>query len=312
LANLHEYSHTVAGRVRKARSGKFSYDAAKALQKVRAASIDGYLRPAKAATQIRGVTATRPSPLLRTSIAIRRAGDEVEAEPGFFEGNAEAHCGPVLKGEFARTLNLTDVHAGWVFTCPMRNNAPTHVLAERQATVGDIPFEVTGPDFDNGTEFHNKPVISWAGARGIYFTRSRRSRKNDQAAIESMNMHLVRRYGFSYRYSADAAGRRTRIYDTSATRLDRLLASGVLAPAQRPALVAYRDSLSPARIARDIAGCQRQLLVLAQEKTEPLYLATFPPRCPTSTWASASKPPGHNRTRAVPAGHRHTSAGTSM
>ena len=31
----------------------------------------------------------------------------MEAEPGFFEGDTVAHCGPTLKGEFARTLNLT-------------------------------------------------------------------------------------------------------------------------------------------------------------------------------------------------------------
>ena len=27
-----------------------------------------------------------------------------------------SHCGPTLKGEFARTLNLTCVNTGWVFT----------------------------------------------------------------------------------------------------------------------------------------------------------------------------------------------------
>ena len=61
------------------------------------------LKPAKAIDQIRGVTTTKPSPLLRSSITIRKAGDEVEAEPGFFEGDTVAHCGPTLKGEFART-----------------------------------------------------------------------------------------------------------------------------------------------------------------------------------------------------------------
>ena len=70
-----------------------------------AASIDRYLKPAKATDQVRGVATTKPSPLLRSSIKIRRAGDEVEAEPGFFEGDTVAHCGPTLKGEFARTLN---------------------------------------------------------------------------------------------------------------------------------------------------------------------------------------------------------------
>ncbi|VXB89124.1 hypothetical protein CITRIK5_70163 [Citricoccus sp. K5] len=47
--------------------------------------------------------------LLRNSITIRKAGDEVEAEPGFFEADTAAHCGPCLKGEFVRSVNLTDM-----------------------------------------------------------------------------------------------------------------------------------------------------------------------------------------------------------
>ena len=88
-----------------------------------AATIDPCLRPVKAADQITGTATTKPSPLLRSSIAIRKAGDEVEAEPGFFEGDTVAHCAPTLKGEFARTLNLTCVHTGWTFTRTVRNNA---------------------------------------------------------------------------------------------------------------------------------------------------------------------------------------------
>ena len=50
-----------------------------------AASIDRYLRGAKASDRVRGVSTTKTSTLLRSSIRIRRAGDEVEGEPGFFE-----------------------------------------------------------------------------------------------------------------------------------------------------------------------------------------------------------------------------------
>ncbi|MGB3829769.1 MAG: DDE-type integrase/transposase/recombinase, partial [Ornithinimicrobium sp.] len=199
---------------------------------------------------------------LRTSIAIRRAGDEVEAEPGFFEGDTVAHCGPTLKGEFARTLNLTDVHTGWVFTTTVRNNANVHILEGLKAGVEQIPFEVTGLDFDNGTEFLNKAVIAWAADLQIFFTRSRPYKKNDQATIESKNNHLVRKYGFYYRYDtseeravlnrlwrlvndrlnyltptkkpagygSDRRGHRTRLYDKPQTPLNRLLAAGVLAP----------------------------------------------------------------------------------
>ena len=273
-----------------------------------AATIDRYLKPAKATDQIKGVSTTKPSPLLRSSIKIRKSTDEVEACPGFFEGDTVAHCGPTLKGEFARTLNLTDVNTGWVFTRTVRNNAHAHILAALKAGVEEVPFEVTGLDFDNGSEFLNKAVIKWAADMEIFFTRSRPYKKNDQATIESKNNHLVRKYGFYYRYDTDAErhllnrlwklvndrlnyltptkkpvgfgssrdGRRTRLYDKPATPLDRLLAAGVLAPAQQAELIAYRDSLNPAKIAREIAELQTRLLVLAKEKTEQLYLASIP------------------------------------
>lgn len=81
-------------------------------------------------------------------------------------------------------------------------------------------------------------------------------------------------------FGSDANGRRKRLYDTPATPLDRLLASGILSPAQQAEQIAYRDSLNPAQLARDIAQCQGQLLVLAKEKTEQLYLATIPSELP--------------------------------
>ena len=276
------------------------------------ASIDRYLKPAKATDQIKGVSTTKPSPLLRSSIKIRRAGDEVEAEPGFFEGDTVAHCGPTLKGEFARTLNLTDVHTGWVFTRSVRNNAHVHILGALKAGVEEVPFEVTGLDFDNGSEFLNKAVIKWAADLEIFFTRSRPYKKNDQATIESKNNHLVRKYGFYYRYDTveeravlnrlwrlvndrlnyltptkkpfgfgtDRNGRRTRLYDKPKTPLARLLAAKVLAPAQAADLTAYRDTLNPAAIAREIADLQAVLLKLAKDKTEQLYLASFPTALP--------------------------------
>lgn len=279
------------------------------------ASIDRYLKGAKATDQIKGKSTTKPSPLLRSSIKIRKAGDEVEAEPGFFEGDTVAHCGPTLKGEFARTVNLTCVHTGWVFTRSVRNNAHTHILSALKAATDPaegVPFEVVGLDFDNGSEFLNKAVIKWAGEREIFFTRSRPYKKNDQATIESKNGHLVRKYAFYYRYDTSEEravlnrlwrlvndrlnyltptikplgygssrdGRRKRLYDKPATPLDRLLTAGVLSPAQQAELSAYRDSLNPAAIGREIADLQAVLLKLAKEKTEQLYLATIPSALP--------------------------------
>lgn len=306
LAGLERHGELIDG------ADRYSNQVREELLAMSAASIDRYLKPAKATDQIRGVSTTKPSPLLRSSIKIRKAGDEVEVEPGFFEGDTVAHCGPTLKGEFARTLNLTDVHTGWVFTRSVRNNAHVHILGALRAGVEQVPFAVTGLDFDNGSEFLNHAVIKWAADLEIFFTRSRPYKKNDQATIESKNNHLVRKYGFYYRYDTDEErvvlnrlwalvndrlnyltptkkptgygsnrnGRRTRIYDKPQTPLDRLLATEVLAPAQAAELLAHRDELNPAQIGREIADLQAVLLKLAKDKTEQLYLSTFPSALP--------------------------------
>lgn len=59
---------------------------------------------------------------------------------------------------------------------------------------------VTDIDSDNGSEFINHQVLGWSADRKIFYIRSRPYQKNDQATIESKNNHLVRRYGFYYRY----------------------------------------------------------------------------------------------------------------
>lgn len=306
LAALERHGELVPGQDR------YSAQVRAELLAMSSATIDRYLRGAKARDQAKGKSTTKASPLLRSAIKIRKATDEVEAAPGFFEGDTVAHCGPTLKGEFARTLNLTDMHIGWVFTRTVRNNAHTHILGALKTGVHEIPYEVTGLDFDNGTEFLNKAVIKWAGEMEIFFTRSRPYKKNDQATIESKNNHLVRKYGFYYRYDTDEEravlnrlwelvndrlnyltptikpigygsgrdGRRCRLYDEPMTPLDRLLAAGVLSPAQQAELLAYRDSLNPAKIGRDIADLQNRLLILAKEKTEQLYLASIPTALP--------------------------------
>lgn len=290
-------------------AARYSCEVRAELLAMSAATIDRYLKPARERDSLHGLSATKPSPLLRTSITIRRVCDEVEHEPGFFEGDTVAHCGPTLKGEFCRTLNLTDMETGWVFTRSIRNNARVHILASMNAAVEGIPFAVTGLDFDNGSEFMNHDVVNWAGDRQIFFTRGRPYKKNDQATIESKNNHLVRRYAFYWRYdtpealtllnrlwplvndrmnffsptkkptgyTTDSKGRRKRVYDQQRTPFDRLRAAGVISPAQEADLIKYRDSLNPAQIARDIKRLQDQLTGLARRATVDLQASLATP-----------------------------------
>jgi hypothetical protein len=282
--------------------GGYTQEVRAELLSMSAATIDRYLAPARAKDHLHGLSTTRPAALLRSSITVRKAGDEVEELPGFFECDTVAHCGPTTRGEYARSLNMTDVRTGWVHTVAIRNNARVWVLGALEAAVVAVPFTITGLDFDNGSEFINHDLVAWAADRSIFFTRSRPYRKNDQATIESKNNHLVRRYAFHYRYdtpeelallarlwplvddrlnyltptkkptgwSADQHGRRKRIYDAPRTPLERLLTAGVLSPAQQAELTAYRDALNPAELARNIARCQAQLIGLARDKTDQL------------------------------------------
>ena len=94
-----------------------------------AATTDRYLAPVRATEQLRGKSTTKAGPLAfaAPSRSARPAG-EIEAEPGFFEVDTVAHCGPTLKGEFTRTVNMTDVLTGWTFTRSIRNNAEKHII----------------------------------------------------------------------------------------------------------------------------------------------------------------------------------------
>src|SRR5680860_1502385 len=129
----------VAKKPRKQRASKYSYDTVKVLQRVWAAS------------------GGQCGKYLVASMRIQLDGLERHGE--LVEGDTVAHCGPTLKGEFARTLNLTDVHTGWVFTRSVRNNAHIHILGALKAGVDEVPFEVTGLDFDIHTDWCRRPGV---------------------------------------------------------------------------------------------------------------------------------------------------------
>ncbi len=276
------------------------------LESMSPATIDRYLKEHRDKLALKGIATTKPGALLRNSVKIRTATDEVEDEPGFFEVDTVAHCGPTLKGEFARTVSFTDVHTGWIHLEVIRNNAAKHILASFDSAWNTIPYGIAGLDCDNGSEFINHEVLSWAADKNVYFTRSRPYRKNDQAYIESKNNHTVRKYGFHYRYDTDeerrvlgllwekvtvklnyftptqkpvgwtenANGKRRRIRDTPTTPYQRLLESKTLSAPQIAELNTIYESINPAELTRDIVRLQGRLIELARTKTETLVAQT--------------------------------------
>jgi hypothetical protein len=275
------------------------------LKAMSAATVDRYLKPARDRMRIKGISTTKPSPLLRNSIAIRTCADEAPKRPGVIEADTVAHCGPTLIGEFARTLTMTDLVIGWTENCSIRNNAAKWIVEGVEELQQRFPFAMTTFDSDCGGEFINHEVVNWLQAKDIEQTRSRPYQKNDQAHVESKNNHVVRKHAFYWRYDTSeelellnrlwrlvslrlnfftptkkpvgytttADGRKKRIYDKPKTPWQRLQESGVLDAQQLSEEAARIEGINPADLTRQINAIQMQLLDLAKTKTEALAAA---------------------------------------
>ena len=115
-----------------------------------AASIDRYLAPARAKDAIGGVSTTKPSPLLRSSIAIRRAGDEVE-QPG--TGPAVLVAGQVdHAGEHPRATRAR------IDVVPHVLIDPEHRDTVEPGRVGLQRFQVGAHSVPHGVPVHPQPT----------------------------------------------------------------------------------------------------------------------------------------------------------
>lgn len=272
------------------------------LESMSAATIDRYLAPARQSMQLRGISTTKPPPLLRNSIGLSKTGDEPPTVAGVIEADTVAHCGPSYVGEFARTLTMTDMVTGWTENASIRNNASKWILEAVADLDGKFPFELRVFDSDNGSEFINHEVADWLQQRDIDQTRSRPYRKNDQATVESKNNHVVRKHAFYWRYDTSeelgllgqlwplvslrlnffvptkkpveyattSDGRRRRVYDSPRTPWRRVLDSGLLTDDQVTAFSERVDGVNPADLTRQINQIQMRLIELSKSKTEAM------------------------------------------
>lgn len=90
-----------------------------------------------------GRATTKPGTLLKSQIPIRRGTDRDGSTPGFLEVDLVAHCGSSAKGEFAFTLNTTDIKTGWTECQVVKNKARVHTLESMEK----IELKLTGATF---------------------------------------------------------------------------------------------------------------------------------------------------------------------
>lgn len=114
-----------------------------------------------------------------------------------FTGNGKettSHGGGSSSGAFLWSLTLTDFHSGWTELAALWGNSGGEVRVGLERIEKRLHFPMHGFDCDNGSEFLNEVVEAdlLRRNRSVEWTRSRASKKNDQAHVEQKNFTHVR------------------------------------------------------------------------------------------------------------------------
>jgi hypothetical protein len=269
---------------------------AKLLQ-LSAATADRLLQPERRKHELRGRGQTRPGTLLKHQIPIRTFADWNEQRPGFAELDLVGHDGGIAFGDYAQTLDMTDVCTGWTETIAVPNKAQVWVFEAIDKARGRLPFPLLGIDCDNGSEFINYQLLRYCNEHGITFTRTRPYRKNDNCYVEQKNYSVVRRAVGYQRFDTSAEGlllnqlydslrlytnffqptmklvskerlgsRVKKTYDAPQTPYQRVLASAHVAAEDKERLRRQYQELNPAALKRAIRKLQKQLFAYAKNK----------------------------------------------
>src|SRR5215472_11371508 len=243
---------------------------------------------------------TKPGTLLKHHIPLKTDSWDVKA-PGFAEVDLVSHSGNSADGEFAHTLNLTDIHTGWTESRALLGKSEIAVQEALDEIERGLPFRLLGVDSDNGSEFINWHLKRWCDAKQIQLTRGRPYKKDDNAHIEQKNWTHVRKLLGWDRY--DSAGvvkamndlyrhelrlwmnlylppvklvkktrvgsKLRRVYDGAQTPLQRVLASGQADAGRLAELRKLRLSLDPFQLGQQIDQKLQRIYAMGNRRLSP-------------------------------------------
>jgi hypothetical protein len=263
------------------------------------ATIDRLLMEDKKKHTLKCRARTKPGTLLKHQIPIRTFSEWDELRPGFVEVDLVGHDGGDGSGEFAYTLDLTDVCTGWTETEAVRNRAQKWVFEALMNIEGRLPFKLLGLDSDNDSAFINDHLLRYCNERQITFTRARAYRKNDNCFVEQKNYSVVRRNVGYLRYDTEEerntlnelyrplrlytnffqpvmklkekiriGSKVIKRYDMARTPYRRVVESKYVDGAVKRKLKRQYESLNPAELKRTITKLQDRLIRFTTSKTK--------------------------------------------
>lgn len=246
---------------------------------------------------------TKPGQLLKHHIPIKTDRWDVK-KPGFAEVDLVSHSGNSGAGEFAHTLNVTDIHSGWTESQAVLGRSQVAVGTALDEIQQALPFALLGVDSDNGAEFINWHLKAWCDAREIQLTRGRPYKKDDNAHVEQKNWTHVRKLLGWERYDSQTAveaindlyrnelrlwmnlflpsvklqkkvrvgSKLRRVYDRAQTPWQRVLASSPIEPRKRLACEKACQSLDPFELKRVIDRKLERIYQLSNRRLSPKKL----------------------------------------
>lgn len=146
----------------------------------------------KARNNGRGFSLTSPSSL-KHIIPIFH-GSWKDELPGSGQIDTVAHCGSTLSGDFAYTLNYTDISTLWDVARAQWNKGQEATTKSIRFIKNALPFLLRKIHPDTGSEFINWHCKKFCDINEIDMTRSRPNHKNDNMFVEERNGHIVRKY----------------------------------------------------------------------------------------------------------------------
>jgi transposase InsO family protein len=270
------------------------------LLKISARQMDRRLREAKTQRRRRIYGRTKPGYLLKHHIPVKTDRWDVH-HPGFTEVDLVSHSGNAASGEFAHTLNVTDIHTTWTESRAVLGRGEEAVQQALNQIAGVLPFRLLGVDSDNGSEFINWHLKRWCEQKEIQLTRGRPYKKDDNAHIEQKNWTHVRKLLGWERYDRQEAveaindlydpelrlwlnlflpsvklvqkmrvgSKVRRVYDGPRTSLERVRACPQADPERVAQLENIRKQLDPFQLAKRIERKLERIYRLANRRRSP-------------------------------------------
>lgn len=157
----------------------------------------------RSGSALRGRGTTKPG-TIHALIPLRSDGWS-EAPVGTCQIDTVAHCGHSIAGDYAHTVNATDVATLWGERRAQWQKGQEATVRSLERIQASFPTDVVEYHPDSGSEFVNWHCHGWCEEQGIRLTRSRPNRKNDNCFVEERNGHIVRRFVKYGRFDAPEA-----------------------------------------------------------------------------------------------------------